>query len=132
MGGTQRGHKTTTSTQIGANLGKIGGKPNVTVTSRRSISGGSLKEAAMEATTKVDKNQIKEKQVEAQQQWLDVTLDRCGTPIANPKSSSHKSWVDIVEGKETEPVKKGSVWDNFDVTKVVNVGFKLNFIEPTT
>uniref|UniRef100_A0A0V0GRI8 Putative ovule protein n=1 Tax=Solanum chacoense TaxID=4108 RepID=A0A0V0GRI8_SOLCH len=30
-----------------------------------------------------------------------------------------------------EPVKRSSIWDNFDIEKVVNAGFKLEYVAPS-
>ncbi|PHU14690.1 hypothetical protein BC332_15895 [Capsicum chinense] len=39
------------------------------------------------------------------------------------------SWADEVE-KEEETERKTSIWDNFDISKVSNAGFKLEFVSP--
>lgn len=80
----------------------------------------------MKVTTKLDKIQLKAKQVESQQCWLDGS-----TQIAEPSSSSWKSWTDIVKEEVTASAKKEAIWDNFEVTKVVNAGFKLDYVKQT-
>ncbi|XP_070038280.1 uncharacterized protein [Nicotiana tomentosiformis] len=39
------------------------------------------------------------------------------------------TWAEEVEAS-VEMATKSSIWDNFDITKVSNAGFKLDFIEP--
>lgn len=47
----------------------------------------------------------------------------------SPTSSGHKSWADLVEEEErSEPVKKPSIWDNFDISNVTDAGFKLEYV----
>ncbi|KAF3622172.1 Low affinity sulfate transporter 3 [Capsicum annuum] len=41
-------------------------------------------------------------------------------------TSNLKSWADLVEEEEVE--KKSSVWDNFYISKTLNVGFKLEYV----
>ncbi|MCD9560132.1 hypothetical protein HAX54_018608 [Datura stramonium] len=43
-------------------------------------------------------------------------------------SSSKMSWADEVERQQN--MKKESVWDKFDIAKMSNAGFKLEFVEP--
>ncbi|MCD7447783.1 hypothetical protein HAX54_034768 [Datura stramonium] len=43
--------------------------------------------------------------------------------------SSKISWADEVERQQN--MKKVSVWDKFDIAKMSNAGFKLEFVEPT-
>lgn len=50
--------------------------------------------------------------------------------LAQASSSRSKiSWVDEVEEVEIWE-NKGSIWDNFDIAKITNVGFKLEFVSP--
>lgn len=44
---------------------------------------------------------------------------------------TQKSWVDEVEDEANEPSKKKSVWDDFDITKLVNLEYKLEYVTPT-
>ncbi|KAK4733492.1 hypothetical protein R3W88_007753 [Solanum pinnatisectum] len=54
-------------------------------------------------------------------------------------SCSHSSWADKVEqeihsnaidrGKDT-PMKGKSIWENFDISKTANAGFKLEYVNP--
>uniref|UniRef100_M1DD49 Uncharacterized protein n=1 Tax=Solanum tuberosum TaxID=4113 RepID=M1DD49_SOLTU len=45
--------------------------------------------------------------------------------------SARKSWANEMES-ENEVRRKPSIWDNFDITKTSNAGFKLNFVSPIT
>lgn len=77
-----------------------------------------------------DKIALKAKQKEAQQQWMDVELDASGK--SKPTSSRRKSWAEAVAKELGMPELKRSLWDNFDIAKVVNAGFKLDYVAPTT
>lgn len=44
-------------------------------------------------------------------------------------SKSRMSWADEVEAAD-ELTKKASIWENFDITKITNVVFKLEFVSP--
>ncbi|KAF3667116.1 hypothetical protein FXO37_10170 [Capsicum annuum] len=44
--------------------------------------------------------------------------------------NSRRSWADEVEA-EDELVRKPSIWEKFDITKLSNAEFKLEYIEPT-
>lgn len=37
----------------------------------------------------------------------------------------------VEEEERTVPKKKQSIWDNFDISKVSNAGFKLEYVAPT-
>lgn len=71
---------------------------------------------------------LKANKKEAQQQWLGMVLDT-GSQRSDPLSTGKKSWVNIIEKEMSK--KKGSVQDNFDIEKVVNEGFKLDYVAPT-
>lgn len=55
----------------------------------------------------------------ASQSWTEV--------VQGTSSSRKLSWVEEVETME-EVEKKSSVWDNFDIGKIANAGFKLEFV----
>lgn len=43
------------------------------------------------------------------------------------------SWADEVELQEKQPTQlPSSVWDNFDISKITNAGFKLEYVSPET
>lgn len=44
--------------------------------------------------------------------------------------NSRRSWDDEVEA-EDELVRKPSIWEKFDITKLSNAGFKLEYVAPT-
>ncbi|KAG5619842.1 hypothetical protein H5410_005060 [Solanum commersonii] len=67
---------------------------------------------------------------EAQQLWKEIAaVGIDGTE--EPSNSGRKSWADEVEEMMEEPVKRSSIWDNFDIEKVVNAGFKLEYVAPS-
>ncbi|MCD7451690.1 hypothetical protein HAX54_013073 [Datura stramonium] len=65
-----------------------------------------------------------------------------GTPLSNQVSSgSERPTLNPSDGKDdghmadeversAEKEKKRSVWDNFDIRKISNVGFKLDYMTP--
>lgn len=62
-------------------------------------------------------------------EWKDI--------VDTPPSLSSHSWADEVKAmesqrnaKDTSPIRNASVWDNFDISKISNAGFKLEFISP--
>ncbi|KAH0709164.1 hypothetical protein KY284_010591 [Solanum tuberosum] len=44
--------------------------------------------------------------------------------------NSKKSWADEVEDEANELGKKKSIWDDFDIAKLANVGYKLEYVTP--
>ncbi|KAH0675410.1 hypothetical protein KY285_023211 [Solanum tuberosum] len=42
-------------------------------------------------------------------------------------SSGGRSWTDEVDDESVKPVHQSSIWDNFDITKISNVRFKLEY-----
>ncbi|KAK6784131.1 hypothetical protein RDI58_017585 [Solanum bulbocastanum] len=53
--------------------------------------------------------------------------------ITSPSTSGTKSWADVVEEEEKRILaKKASIWDDVDISKVSNVGFKLEYVAPTS
>ncbi|KAK6773735.1 hypothetical protein RDI58_028973 [Solanum bulbocastanum] len=46
-------------------------------------------------------------------------------------SNSKKSWADKVEDEANALGKKKSKWDEFDIEKLANVGYKLEYVTPT-
>lgn len=49
--------------------------------------------------------------------------------VQSVRSTRELSWADEVEEMLDTNVQ-GSIWDNFDITKVTNVGFKFDYIAP--
>ncbi|KAG5604639.1 hypothetical protein H5410_026131, partial [Solanum commersonii] len=45
-------------------------------------------------------------------------------------SSGGRSWTDEVDDESVKPVHQSSIWDNFDIAKISNVRFKLEYVEP--
>ncbi|XP_019237195.1 PREDICTED: uncharacterized protein LOC109217410 [Nicotiana attenuata] len=46
------------------------------------------------------------------------------------QNSGRKSWADEVEEVTEKQRKKSSVWDNFDIAKISNAGYKLEYVQP--
>ncbi|MCD7467013.1 hypothetical protein HAX54_004184 [Datura stramonium] len=60
----------------------------------------------------------------------DVVNVEIGTDeLTNVYASDKLSWADEVERQQLNQ-RKSSVWDKFDITKMSNAGFKLEFVEP--
>ncbi|MCD7470416.1 hypothetical protein HAX54_010284, partial [Datura stramonium] len=49
--------------------------------------------------------------------------------LTNENVSDKLSWADEVERQQLNQMKS-SVWEKFDITKMSNAGFKLEFVEP--
>lgn len=58
------------------------------------------------------------------QEWMDI--------VESPKSMSWADEVKVAEGSTSKGKRTTgkSVWDNFDIKKVANTGFELNYVEP--
>lgn len=69
----------------------------------------------------------------AQAQWAAMKEKIDLIVSKSPTSSAKKSWADVVEeeANATTHVKKHSIWDEFDISKISNVGFKLEYVAPT-
>ncbi|XP_060202744.1 uncharacterized protein LOC132631162 [Lycium barbarum] len=67
---------------------------------------------------------------QAVQQWNDAMQTSVNSEIKSPNDSGKKSWADVVEEEVVSPVKRSSIWDNFDITNVTNAGYKLEYIAP--
>ncbi|KAG5624322.1 hypothetical protein H5410_009540 [Solanum commersonii] len=52
-----------------------------------------------------------------------------GSPVES--SNSKKSWADRVEEEANTLGKKKSIWDDFDIAKLANGGYKLEYVTPT-
>ncbi|WMV51956.1 hypothetical protein MTR67_045341 [Solanum verrucosum] len=66
--------------------------------------------------------------LEAPEHWADVVHTSASSSKFFPSSSGAKSWADQVEAEI--PISKASIWDNFDISKVSNAGFKLDYVAP--
>ncbi|KAH0709166.1 hypothetical protein KY284_010593 [Solanum tuberosum] len=62
------------------------------------------------------------------QDWVIQTTEY-GSPVESSKSK--KSWADKVEDEANPLGKKKSIWDDFDIVKLANVGYKLEYVTPT-
>ncbi|XP_070006789.1 uncharacterized protein [Nicotiana sylvestris] len=62
-------------------------------------------------------------------QWNEVV--QSGNKKQSPSSSGTKSWADQVEEELEQPTKQSSIWENFDISKLSNTRFKLEYVAPT-
>lgn len=70
-------------------------------------------------------------QVEEQSIWEDITVKSTNRGKQISPTTSKKSWTDEVEKTKDVAEKKSSIWDNFDIDKVINAGFKLEYVAPS-
>ncbi|XP_060183185.1 uncharacterized protein LOC132613154 [Lycium barbarum] len=75
---------------------------------------------------------IQKQQKEAQAQWGKIALEMNPSNSMTSSSKSKQPWADEVEEEARASEKKNSIWDNFDIGKMVNAGFKLEYVAPTT
>ncbi|KAF3678179.1 hypothetical protein FXO37_04511 [Capsicum annuum] len=69
-------------------------------------------------------NQIQ--QQEAVGKWNELINNTPGSTDNPSTGSNRKSWEDIMEEEKNEiQVKSPSIWDNFDISKTLNVEFRL-------
>ncbi|KAK6803332.1 hypothetical protein RDI58_001116 [Solanum bulbocastanum] len=78
-------------------------------------------ETKPKVTTKISK-------FEAPEHWADVVHTSASLSKFYPSSSGAKSLADQVEVEI--PISKASIWDSFDISKVSNTGFKLDYVAP--
>lgn len=62
-------------------------------------------------------------------------MERSSTSFSKQcKGRSYEQWKEILatpsRGGRKYAVKRNSVWDNFDITKITNAGFKLEYVAP--
>lgn len=65
--------------------------------------------------------------LKAVKQWNEIMQGSSSEGRNESTSKGRKSWADQVEEEESIE-KKTSVWDNFDITKISNAGFKLEYV----
>ncbi|KAG5621777.1 hypothetical protein H5410_006995 [Solanum commersonii] len=68
---------------------------------------------------------LKQQQAKAVGIWNEIT-SRGGVE----SSSSKQSWADEVEEEATAQGKKKSIWDEFDIAKLSNARYKLEYVAP--
>ncbi|XP_009790024.1 uncharacterized protein LOC142170687 [Nicotiana tabacum] len=68
----------------------------------------------------------------SQRIWSEVLQASPSEDQAAPTSSGKKSWADEVEEEMETQKKQGSIWDDFDIAKISNAGYKLEYVEPKT
>lgn len=70
----------------------------------------------------------KQQEQQANRLWKEVI----GTPMSKGNTDrGTKSWAYLVDEEQEVPEGKNLVWDNFDITKVSNAGFKLEYVPPS-
>ncbi|KAF3645867.1 hypothetical protein FXO38_19434 [Capsicum annuum] len=89
------------------------------------------KEAAMKSrkVEKAQKAQTKEKKLEVQvlvqKQWSTTVA-----PVQSTLGKGTKSCANEVEEKTMQSETAHSIWDRFEISKVWNAGFKLDYVSP--
>lgn len=71
----------------------------------------------------------KKKQIEAAAIWNDVVTR--STSMLLKASSGKKSWADEVEEEAEMQNKKRSIWDEFNISKLANAWYKLEYVALT-
>ncbi|KAM3377385.1 hypothetical protein P3S68_009798 [Capsicum galapagoense] len=78
---------------------------------------------------KAQKAQTKEKELEArvlaQKQWSTIVA-----PVQLTSGKGRKSWADEVEEEAIQSETAHLIWDRFDISKVSNAEFKLDYVAP--
>ncbi|XP_019254302.1 PREDICTED: uncharacterized protein LOC109233022 [Nicotiana attenuata] len=72
----------------------------------------------------------KQKEIEAIQVWEEVQEASTSSSPTLHAREGRKSWADEAEEVNEEQGKKSSVWDNFDIAKISNAGYKLEYVQP--
>ncbi|KAH0675380.1 hypothetical protein KY285_023181 [Solanum tuberosum] len=139
---TQRGRKSTQVVAEGTSSAVQAARSNETVKlgnggskiGQGDIAVGESSDSPIETQTigrkTIERGLVKEMQRVAKQIWEEIEEAQQRLDQADSASSGKKSWADQLE-KENETVKvRNSVWDNFDITKVSNAGYKLEYVAP--
>ncbi|XP_070025730.1 uncharacterized protein [Nicotiana sylvestris] len=96
------------------------------------ISGGKQLSPNVNGTVTGKLGNEKQKEIEAIQVWEEVQEASTSSNSMVHARDGRKSWADEVEEMNETHGKKSSVWDNFDITKISNVGYKLEYVQPKT
>lgn len=87
--------------------------------------------AKFNGTVTLSKTTDRNKQIEAGKIWSEV-LRKSPTRIVEASSSNNKqSWADEVEEEEELMKSKRSIWDDFNISKLANAGYKLDYVAPS-
>lgn len=70
------------------------------------------------------------KQIEAIQQWNEVQQASTSSNETVHVINGRKLWADKVKEETEVQRKKSLVWDNIDITKISNAGYKLEYVQP--
>lgn len=74
------------------------------------------------------KETVRQQQKQVEAIWDEIIrISGAGSPVES--SNSKNSWADEVEEEATSKGRKKSIWDDFDITKLSNAGYKLEYID---
>ncbi|KAH0685006.1 hypothetical protein KY289_022758 [Solanum tuberosum] len=89
-----------------------------------------LVEMQSNGTVPCKRDLVKEHQKLAEASWKEITLSNSDRSPIDSRSSK-QSWADEVEEEDALLGKPKSIWDNFDIAKLSNAGYKLDYVTPT-
>ncbi|PHU28531.1 hypothetical protein BC332_00624 [Capsicum chinense] len=104
---------------------------SLSLNSQATTTAGTTKMQRKQSTEveKAQKAQTKEKELEvqvlAQKQWSTTVA-----PVQSTSGKGTKSCADEVEEKTMQSETAHSIWDRFEISKVWNAGFKLDYVAP--
>ncbi|KAH0646257.1 hypothetical protein KY290_034885 [Solanum tuberosum] len=76
------------------------------------------------------KEQVRQKQAQAMGIWTEnIQSSRGGSQVES--SSSKPSWANEVEEEFGSQGRQKSIWDDFDIAKLLNAGYKLEYVAPS-
>ncbi|KAH0682965.1 hypothetical protein KY290_021555 [Solanum tuberosum] len=81
-------------------------------------------------TVPCNKDMVRQQQNQASNIWKGI-MQTTGDRSPMESSGSKQSWADEVEEEIASSSKHKSIWDNFDIAKLSNAGYKLDFVPPT-
>lgn len=65
----------------------------------------------------------------AQKLWAKISPPQPSRKLS-PSGSGTKSWAEEIEEEQMQRPKEKSMWDTFDIAKLSNDGFKLDYVAP--
>ncbi|KAH0723425.1 hypothetical protein KY285_005978 [Solanum tuberosum] len=76
------------------------------------------------------KEQVRKKQAQAMGIWTEIMQSSKGGSQVE-SSSGKQSWADEVEEEVASKGRQKSIWDDFDIAKLSNAGYKLEYVAPS-
>ncbi|KAG5609947.1 hypothetical protein H5410_021228 [Solanum commersonii] len=64
-----------------------------------------------------------------QKLWEEISPPQPSRKLS-PSGSGTKSWAEEIEEEQMQRPKEKSMWDTFDIAKLSNDGFKLDYVAP--